>query len=269
MEAERVRALRALRSSWSKNKLAAGKWPETHFLSNEEMEKWIDDYVERETAVARKLVEDVETAIQQEQDDMRNADKAGWTTTKPETTFVEMLNAIGDGLSDLASSNDGENDGDEDDDEGDAARGMCSEDDEPRWVMGIFSKTGQYRMERFRQKQMIMIDEMTQRGWGDVADYFRETNKKYGTTELKVPAVVQPQTADNAASSVLTTFGVPMETLHSIPGKLQMPQVTSWQGRGHMTLGSRKPQTHERILTSRPPFCQIGHQSSNQSMMTP
>jgi len=36
-----------------------------HFLSNEEKEKWIEDYVDREPAVARKRVEDAETAIQQ------------------------------------------------------------------------------------------------------------------------------------------------------------------------------------------------------------
>ena len=60
----------------SKKKLAAGKQRETHFLSNEEKEKSIQDYVERETAVARMQVEDPETAIEQKQDDMRIAEKA-------------------------------------------------------------------------------------------------------------------------------------------------------------------------------------------------
>jgi hypothetical protein len=41
--AERIRALRALRSLRSKKKLAAEKRRETHFLSNEEQEKWIED----------------------------------------------------------------------------------------------------------------------------------------------------------------------------------------------------------------------------------
>jgi Uri superfamily endonuclease len=35
-------------------KLAAEKRQERHFLSNQEKEKWIEDFVERETAVARK-----------------------------------------------------------------------------------------------------------------------------------------------------------------------------------------------------------------------
>jgi hypothetical protein len=58
LEAERFRALGALRSLRSKMKLAAEKRRETHFLSNEAKEKWIEDYVERETAGARKRVED-------------------------------------------------------------------------------------------------------------------------------------------------------------------------------------------------------------------
>jgi len=89
----------------------------------------IKDYVERETAVSRKRVEDTETAIKPKQDDMRNAEKAGLTTTKHETTFQEMLNATGDSLSNLPSSNHGEDGEDEDDDEEDPAGGKLSEDD--------------------------------------------------------------------------------------------------------------------------------------------
>ena len=53
----------ALHTVLSKQKLAAEKQQEMHFLSNEEKEKWIEDYVERETAGARKQVEDAEAAI--------------------------------------------------------------------------------------------------------------------------------------------------------------------------------------------------------------
>jgi len=58
-----------------KKKLAAGKCQETHLLSNQEKEQWIEDYVEREIAVARKQVEDAEAAIKQVQDDMRNPER--------------------------------------------------------------------------------------------------------------------------------------------------------------------------------------------------
>ena len=54
---------------------------ETHFLSNEEKDKWMEDYLDGETAVARNLVQDAETAIMQEQEHMRNVEKARLTTT--------------------------------------------------------------------------------------------------------------------------------------------------------------------------------------------
>jgi len=92
----------------SKKTLTVEKKRETHFLSNEEKEQWIEDYVERETAVARKRVEDAETAIKQRQEDMSNVEKAGLTTREPEKTFEEMLKAVGDSLSDFASSDDEE-----------------------------------------------------------------------------------------------------------------------------------------------------------------
>jgi len=101
--AERVRPLGALHSLRSKKKLAAEKRQQTHFLSNEEKEKWIEDFVERVTAVARKRVQDAETALMR---DMTTAENECATTGKPETTFEEMLNAVGDNLSDLASSDD-------------------------------------------------------------------------------------------------------------------------------------------------------------------
>jgi len=62
--AGRNRALGALRSLRSTKKLAAEKRRETHVLSNEQKEKWIEDYIERETAVARKRVEDAEAEVQ-------------------------------------------------------------------------------------------------------------------------------------------------------------------------------------------------------------
>jgi len=75
LEAERVRAFGALRTLRSQKKLAVEKKRETHFLSNKEEEQWREDYVERETVVARKRVEDAETAMKQKQDDMSNVEK--------------------------------------------------------------------------------------------------------------------------------------------------------------------------------------------------
>ena len=164
-EAEQVRALCALSNLKSKKKLAAERRQETNFLINKEKEKWIKDYVERETTVARNRVEDAETANKQEQEDMRSAESVGLTSREPGQTVDERLDAIGDSLSDLACSDNAE-DGEDDED---TEQGTLSEDDEPGWVMGTISKTVQQLMKRFRQKQM-KLDEVTQRGWGDVAD---------------------------------------------------------------------------------------------------
>ena len=62
--------------------------------------------MERETAMPRKQVEDAETAIPQNQEDVSNVVQAGLTTRKPEKTCEDMLNAIRDSRSDHASSDD-------------------------------------------------------------------------------------------------------------------------------------------------------------------
>jgi len=170
LQAERVRALGALHSLRSKKKLAAEKRQEMHFLSNEDNEKWIEDYVERETAGARKRVEDAEAPVQQEQNDMSQAEIAGLTSREPDMTFEQMLVAIRDSLSDLASSDDGEDWEDEDDEE--TEQGKLSDDDEPGWVMGTITTTVHQCMESFQHKRM-KLDELTQPGWEDAPDYFR------------------------------------------------------------------------------------------------
>jgi hypothetical protein len=63
LEAERVRALGALCSYISNKKLAVENIQETHFLSNEDNEKWIEHYVKRDTAGARKRVVDAESGV--------------------------------------------------------------------------------------------------------------------------------------------------------------------------------------------------------------
>ena len=126
-----------------------------------------------------------------------------------------------------------------------------SEDDEPGWVMGTITKTVQQRMERFRQKQM-KLDELTQLGWGDAADYFRGRDEKHGTTELRVPAIVQPQTTDDAPAPPPATLGELMESLDIAPGISQRLQGTSRPGRSHIRLGSVKPQSRSSIPSGEP-----------------
>jgi hypothetical protein len=219
----------------SKKKLAAEQRRETHFLSNPEKEKWVEDYVERETAGARKQVEDTEAAVQQEQVDMVHTEIVGLTSREPKKTFEEMMAAIRDSLSDLASSDNGED----------------GEDDESGWVMGTITKTVQQRVESFRLQQ-VKLDELTQPGWEDAADYFCEQDKKYGTAELRVPVVIQPQTDDDASAPPPTTSEELMARLDIVPGISQMPQGTSRPGSSHIRLGSVKPQSNTSISELEP-----------------
>jgi len=92
---------------------------------------------------------------------MKHAEIAGLTNREANKTFDQMIVAIGDIRSDLASSNKGADAEDEDDEE--TEQGKLSEDDEPGWVIGTITNTVQQRMERFRQNQM-KLDELTQPG---------------------------------------------------------------------------------------------------------
>jgi len=245
-EVQVVRAIGALRSLRSKKWLVAENRRETHFLSNEEKETWIEDFVERETTGARKRVEDAEAAVQQEQDDIRNNELAGLTSRKPEKTFEEMLITIGDSLNELASSNDAEDGEDEDDEE--TEKGKLSEDDEPGRLMGTITKTVQQRMKRFQLTQM-RFDELTQPRWEKAADYFRARDKKYGTSELRVPEVVQQRTNDDAPPHPPTTFAELLESIDIVPG---ISEGTSRPRSSHIRLGSVKPQSKSSIPSGEP-----------------
>jgi len=182
LEADRVRTLGEWRSLQYIKKLSAEKRYETHYISNEEKVKWIEDYVERETAVASTRVQDIETMIMQAQKDMSTDENAGGTTQKPEKTFHEMLDAITDSVNDLASS-DHEQDAEHgEDEEEDTELGKLSDDDEPGWVIGTISKTVQHHLESCRQKQM-RLDELTQLGWRNAANYFCVRDMMYGTAK--------------------------------------------------------------------------------------
>jgi len=71
--------------------------------------------------------------------------------------------------------------------------------------MGTMMKTVLQCLEKFRQKQ-IKLDQLTQLGWEDTADYFYERDEKYGTSALWVAAVVQQQMDDDVVTPVPTTI---------------------------------------------------------------
>jgi len=180
----------------------------------------------------------------QELTDMTTAESVGAITWKPETTSEEMLNSIGDSLSDRASSVDDQNGEDEEDDEEDTEVGKMSDDDEPGWVMGTISKTVPHHMERSRQKQR-RLDEVTQLGWGDAANYFCKRDMRYGTAEMRVLAVVKPKIDTTAATPPRATFREHIQTPDIRRGKSRIPAVSSRPGSSQMRLGSEKLQLHK------------------------
>jgi hypothetical protein len=182
---------------------------------------------------------------------MGNVQNGQSTTTKPEIRSEELLNAIGDTLSDLANSEDEDDGEDEDDDQEDTGHGKLSEEDELGWVMATISKPVQHRMEGFRQKQ-LRLDEQRQPGWGDAVDYFHERDIKYETTQLKVLVVGKHQADSTAATPSPTTFEELMQALDILPGQSQMPLVTSRQGTSQMTLGLEKPHADKHIIPPMP-----------------
>jgi hypothetical protein len=84
LKAERIQTLGVLRSSRFKKKLTVEKQRAMHSLSIEAKENWIEDCVERDTAGARKQVENAGAAVQPEHDDMTHAEIQGLTTREPE-----------------------------------------------------------------------------------------------------------------------------------------------------------------------------------------
>jgi len=106
-------------------------------------------------------------------------------------------------------------------------------------------------MESFRQKRM-KLNELTHPGWKDAADYFRGPDKKYSTAKLSVPAVVSPQTDDDASAPPPTTFGEIIKRLDILPGISPMPQGTSRPGSSHIRLGLVKPQSNTTISGLKP-----------------
>jgi len=101
-------------------------------------------------------------------------------------------------------------------------------------------------MESFQHKPM-RLDELTQPGWGDAANYCRERDMRYGTAELMVPAVVKPQIDSTAATPSPITVGEHILTLVIVRGQSEMPAVTSRPGSSQMRLRSEKPQWHKFI----------------------
>ena len=117
--------------------------------------------------------------------------------------------------------------------------------------MGTISTMVQCRMERFQPNQMS-FDELTQPRWGDAVDFFHEQDKKQGSAELNIPAVMKPKNEELMASPALISFGERVETLHIMRGILQMQPGTSRPGSSQTKLGFWTPQSYKCTVALTP-----------------
>lgn len=126
--------------------------------------------------MARKRVDAAEAAIKQQQKFIRKAENEGWTSRQSEIPSEEILNAIRDGWSDLASSNNEEDmDSEEDDEHTDL--GKLTKVDKPSQVMGAISNTVPQGIMIFPHKKK-RLHKLTKPGCGDAAGYFSEREYK-------------------------------------------------------------------------------------------
>jgi hypothetical protein len=95
--------------------------------------------VQRETSVARKRVEDTGTAKNHKQEDIGNAEMAGFTNWMRWILFVDMLNPDRDSLSNTASSNTEEEREGKVDEEADTELGRLRKDHKPWCVIDTTS----------------------------------------------------------------------------------------------------------------------------------
>jgi hypothetical protein len=130
--------------------LVADKLQGTHFLCNEEKEKWIGDHVGKETAGARKRGGDSDVVVKQEEEDIKNGENTGLIHRELVKTLQEIMVAIGDNVSNLGKSNVGHIGEVKEDKQ--TEQGMLTKDDEPSWVIGKITNTVWQRMEISQQR---------------------------------------------------------------------------------------------------------------------
>lgn len=117
--------------------------------------------------------------------------------------------------------------------------------------MGKLTKTVQKCMQRSRREQ-IKLDILTHPGWEDAVDHFNGRDLKYSLSELRVPAVVQQQVDNDAATPLQETFHVLMECLETVCGISLRSQGTTCPDNLQVEEGSGKQQSNISICGPEP-----------------
>jgi hypothetical protein len=101
--------------------------------------------VESETAAAKMMVAEAEAAVERENISVLKRAAAGTT----EMTFEEMLEAIGESVDAVSTSDEADDDEDDEQDGDDNNDAKLSDDDQPEWVVGTIDKSIEERLNTF------------------------------------------------------------------------------------------------------------------------
>jgi len=101
-------------------------------------------------------------------------------------------------------------------------------------------------------QNQINPDKLTHLELGDAANSILERDKKYGTTEFKVLAVLNPQRNKVLAAPAPTTFGELIESRDILPKQMQIMQGSSPQGSSLMRISLGAPKTNKCRLSRLP-----------------
>jgi hypothetical protein len=180
------------------------------FMSKEGKEKSIVGFVKSETAAAGKRVAETEAAVERERISVLKRAAAG--TTK--MTFEEMLEAIGDSVDNVATSDEEDNDEDNEEDGEDNNDAKLGNGNEPEWVVDTINQSVPAQLDLLLTKEMNFV-ELTTLGSADAENDFRTCDRKYITTKLKIQAVVTLNAISDTANA--SKFHHFMDTLIRVP----------------------------------------------------
>jgi hypothetical protein len=144
VEAERERALGAFHSLRFKNHHSAGLRSDIQFFDKEEKNKGIQEFVEKEMAAARQRVAKAEVAVERERERAEDMEMKRLAAGPTKMCFREMMEAMGENVEDVMTS-DEDGDDEEEDDEDDKDDAKLSDDDdnehERNWVVGTINQS--------------------------------------------------------------------------------------------------------------------------------
>jgi hypothetical protein len=117
--------------------------------------------------------------------------------------------------------------------------------------MGTISQTGRQDGESIWPTQMT-LDEWTQPEFENVANHHKDTDKKFGTATVIIPAVAMLEIDNVAPEIAQATFRQLIETVDIISGKLQIAQGSSQPGSSHLCSSLCKLESLKSSMTFPP-----------------